>query len=157
MEISKINQHVIKYSLILLLFISMVLSGCLKNNVNTEADPTKVETTETVVMETKLVQSTTLALTPTRQETTYPTITKIVRETSTPTPTITVTWVPPTLNDYSIQTLIDTNGNCELPCWWGLVPGVTTKAQSLSFLEKIGINNYKSEEKLLKYIPMEKR
>ncbi len=60
MEISKINQHVIKYSLILLLLISMVLSGCLNNNLNTEADPTKVGTTEIVVVETKPVQSPTL-------------------------------------------------------------------------------------------------
>jgi len=148
MEISKINQHTIKYSLILLLLISIVLSGCLNKNLNTEADPTKVATTGIVVMETKPVQSPTPALTPTRQETTYPTITKTVGETPAPTPTITATWVPPTLNDYSIQTLIDTNGNCELPCWWGLVPGLTTKEQSLSFLEKVGIDNYKSRGKV---------
>ena len=144
MEISKINQHVIKYSMILLLFISMVLSGCLNNNLNTEVDPTNVKTTETAVTETKLFQSPTLTLTPTRQEPTNPIITNTVRETSTQTSTIIATWVPPTLNDYSIQTLIDTNGNCELPCWWGLVPGVTTKEQVVSFFDQIDIDSMES-------------
>jgi hypothetical protein len=140
----KIKQYVIKYSLILLFFLSIVLSGCLNNNMNTEADPTKVATTEIVVVETKSVQSPTLALTPTRQETIIPTFTNTVSETPTPTPTITATWVPPTLNDYSIQTLIDTNGNCELPCWWGLVPGKTTKEQVVSFFDQIDINKMES-------------
>ncbi|MAT43960.1 MAG: hypothetical protein CL609_16620, partial [Anaerolineaceae bacterium] len=144
MEISKINQHVIKYSLILLLFISMVLSGCLNKNLKLESVPTFVGTTEIVVGETKSVQSPTLALTPTRQETTFPTLIKNVSETPTPTSTITATWVPPTLNDYSIQTLIDTNGNCELPCWWGLVPGKTTKEQVMSFFDQIDINKIES-------------
>ena len=140
MEITKIDQHTIKYSLTLLLLISMVLSGCLNNNVNTEAYPS----TETVVRETNLVQFSILTLTPTRQETIIPTFTNTVSETPTPTPTITATWVPPTLNDYSIQTLIDTNGNCELPCWWGLVPGKTTKEQVMSFFDQIDINKMES-------------
>ena len=140
MEITKIDQQTFKFSLTLLLLISMVLSGCLNNKVNTEVYPS----TETVVRETNLVQFSTLTLTPTRQETIIPTFTNTVRETSTPTPTITATWVPPTLHDYSIQTLIDTNGNCELPCWWGLVPGITTKEQVMSFFDKIDINKMES-------------
>ena len=119
----------------------MTITGCVNSGKVTENVPEKPTATEILLTETSVVSSSTPVLTSTQFQTKiFPSKTP----TPTLTPTITVTWVPPTLNDYSIQTLIDTNGNCELPCWWGLVPGVTTKEQSLSFLGKVGIDNYKS-------------
>ena len=54
--------------------------------------------------------------------------------TLTPFPTITltpaITWTPlPTLSEQEAQErvmqLLEANGGCELPCWWGVVPGST--------------------------------
>lgn len=48
---------------------------------------------------------------------------------SSPTPPITLT-PPPTLSvkerEIKIKELLETNGNCELPCWWGIKPGLDT-------------------------------
>ena len=64
-----------------------------------------------------------------RRVTTSPTPTPI--DTFTPPPTVTFTSSPiPTLsieNAYSMfEELFLNDGNCPLPCWWGLVPGVST-------------------------------
>jgi hypothetical protein len=73
-------------------------------------------------------------LTETRQITFTPTR----RTTSTPTQEPTLTFTPlPTLDQRGIQGLIDDNGGCQLPCWWGIEPGKTTKQQARSFLEQI--------------------
>lgn len=63
----------------------------------------------------------------------------------TPTPTATpslaptITWTPlPILSAQQapakIQDLLDTNGGCELPCWWGITPSETTWLEALHFL-----------------------
>lgn len=119
----------------------MTITGCVNSGKVIENVPEKPTATEILLTETSVVSSSTPVLTLTQFQT------KILpSKTPTPTltPTITVTWVPPTLNDYSIQTLIDTNGNCELPCWWGLVPGVTTKEQVVSFFDQIDIDSMES-------------
>ena len=77
------------------------------------------------------------------------TLTPIVKlsetDTATPTPTNTstliptITWAPlPTLSvperDAKIRELLETNGGCKLPCWWGITPNKTTWAEALHFL-----------------------
>jgi hypothetical protein len=58
------------------------------------------------------------------------------------TPTAILTWTPlpvlPTLSPDDAETmilnLINNNGNCLLPCWWGITPGVTPWNQANQFL-----------------------
>jgi hypothetical protein len=38
-----------------------------------------------------------------------------------------------------IRTMLETNGGCELPCWWGITPGVTSWQDTLDFFTHNGI------------------
>jgi hypothetical protein len=38
----------------------------------------------------------------------------------------------------SVLDLLQTNGGCQLPCWWGITPGETSAQETKSFLEKFG-------------------
>ncbi len=38
-----------------------------------------------------------------------------------------------------ILELLQTNGGCELPCWWGIIPGTSTWPQTQAFLEGLGV------------------
>jgi len=38
-----------------------------------------------------------------------------------------------------VQELLENNGRCELPCWWGIIPGKTTWAEARSFLESFSV------------------
>jgi hypothetical protein len=54
----------------------------------------------------------------------------------------TITWTPlPTLSAQEkhakIQELLETNGGCQLPCWWGIAPNKTTWPEALHFLTPI--------------------
>jgi len=56
----------------------------------------------------------------------------------TPIPPPTLTWTPlPTLSAEEalnhVQRQMQTNGNCRLPCWWGLTPGVTRWDQAYQY------------------------
>lgn len=55
-------------------------------------------------------------------------------------PTQTPTWTPsPTLSRRAayalVQDLLENNGGCQLPCWWGITPGITNWDQARHFLE----------------------
>jgi hypothetical protein len=39
---------------------------------------------------------------------------------------------------------LDNNGNCQLPCWWGILPGKTTWQDADAFLSPIATNIYES-------------
>ena len=69
-------------------------------------------------------------------EATYETIPP-KRPNQTPTPTFI-----PTLSVKDKQQLLsnifETNGNCDLPCYWGITPGVTTWEEAAQFLSRIG-------------------
>lgn len=74
---------------------------------------------------------------------------QILLPSSTPSPTLTtipVTGIPlPTLSPRDEEAywlnLITTNQDCELPCWWGIVPGTATPNDLLSFLVPLGVND----------------
>jgi hypothetical protein len=63
-----------------------------------------------------------------------------------PSATITPAALPPTLTPLpalnpnqalaKIRELLQTNGNCNLPCWWGIVPGKTTFAEAQNFFRQ---------------------
>ncbi len=66
-----------------------------------------------------------------------PTATPSRPPTSTPRPTATLTRTqPPTLPAETrgalVREMLRTNGGCELPCWWGIVPGKTTIREFLA-------------------------
>lgn len=51
------------------------------------------------------------------------------------TPIITLTPLP-TMDKRGLLELIDDNGGCQLPCWWGIEPGKTTAEQALAFIKQ---------------------
>jgi hypothetical protein len=91
-----------------------------------------------------------LVQTPTPTKTTTPTHWPTITPgpTRTPTPIPTVTWTPlPTLPPDKalarVLELLKTNGSCKLPCWWGIVPGKTSWAETKQILARLGIySNY---------------
>jgi hypothetical protein len=38
-----------------------------------------------------------------------------------------------------VQELLENNGGCKLPCWWGITPGKTTWAEAREILEKVSL------------------
>lgn len=50
-------------------------------------------------------------------------------ETETPLPTLS-----PAEAQERVMQLFETNGGCELPCWWGITPGQTRSIQALEFI-----------------------
>ena len=84
----------------------------------------------------------TLTPTPAPSETTTLTYTP----TNVPTHLSTITWTPlPTMlayeRDEKISMLLETNGGCELPCWWGIIPNKTPWAEALHFLSSFISDN----------------
>ena len=61
---------------------------------------------------------------------------------NTPTPSITLTQLP-TLSVQEaqdrIKELLETNGGCELPCWWGLIPGTTRIFDARNYLNSFQV------------------
>ena len=67
------------------------------------------------------------------------------------TPTVFPTWTPaPTLSRQDaralVKDLLENNGGCRLPCWWGMVPGQTDWNTSRHFLETFVISIEQGEE-----------
>jgi hypothetical protein len=69
-------------------------------------------------------------------------------------PTITPTSVPtltyPQRAEY-IENMFLTNGECQLPCWWGeaIVPGTTTLKEAVNYFASQGLSQYSREEDVL--------
>lgn len=95
--------------------------------------------TETRPLATETPMSTATPLPPSRTPTPLPT------STSTPTPVPTLTIEE---EDNLVRQLMETNGGCQLPCWWGIAFGTTVESvkQQLEIMG-IGINGW-DEEKL---------
>ena len=81
----------------------------------------------------------------TRQVTVTPT------PSSSPAPPAVPTLHPDELEEHVLE-LLQTNGGCGLPCWWGIVPGQTTWRDARSTLESLGLTAVKySDPNLTNY------
>lgn len=113
----------------LLLIGGLLLASC-SNSGRAEMTPTLLQTLNVSLAS------------PAESATPIPSAVRIAIATRTPAATSTVTPTrAPTLAPGQAQAvvleLLRTNGNCELPCWWGLVPGQTTWDEALALLEPI--------------------
>ncbi|HKZ54631.1 MAG TPA: hypothetical protein VJ123_04055 [Anaerolineales bacterium] len=59
--------------------------------------------------------------------------TQISTPTSMPVPTLT-----PQEREVYVSELLKTNADCQLPCWWGIIPSKTTWAETEQFIRSIG-------------------
>jgi hypothetical protein len=124
-------------NLILCFFIfAICIQGCGTRNNNNFAGSVKISQTSNVLSD--------LTAELPAQTITNPAAVKNSPSSPSKTPTKTVHFTPtetytplPTIDRFGIQGLIDTNGGCELPCWWGIEPGKTTLEQVTVFLSPI--------------------
>jgi hypothetical protein len=73
--------------------------------------------------------------------------TPAVSLTPSPVPVPSATFTPiPTLTDEEqsvqsavVRNLMESNGNCDLPCWWGITPGKTSAMEARQFLTSLGV------------------
>ncbi len=107
------------------LVLSLILIGCISKNTSGE---------ESLVSTTTIPSSTLL---PT--ETSTPTPTKTLAPTATfiiPTPTLSLTPLP-TLSFYKTEYLLyEAENKCDMPCWWGIIPGVSTWTETKQYIER---------------------
>jgi hypothetical protein len=123
-------MHSIRYYL--MLFIAFVVISCqspgqVAEQPNTTITP--LPPTSTPALTTNWTQMPTPAPTRTATATLLPTFTPTPTPTATytPRPTVTPSLTPlPTLDPDAAATLVlellDNNGGCSLPCWWGATP-----------------------------------
>ncbi len=114
-------------SVLLLLAVFLLAGGC-----NSSHDALSTQT-----VSPSDTAKPTLTATPQPTFTPSLTTTPIPSLTSSPTSSPTLTLVPtlvPYKIDSALQDLISTNGDCTLPCWWGITPGETTWAEAENFL-----------------------
>jgi hypothetical protein len=71
-----------------------------------------------------------------RAVTVTPLATKTRRPSSTP--TLVVPTLGPTETYFSILNLLNSNADCEKPCFWGIVPGETTYSEAVTVLHPFG-------------------
>ena len=126
----------------------VVLLGCILFLVG--CNPVEMQASKTAADFPSPSQTNTMTRTTTPFLTTTPTLTATIEPSSTKTksPTLTPSWTPrPTLPlDEAIETvqeLIRTNGGCEFPCWWGLVPGETTWWEAEAFLKPLAYSTFR--------------
>ncbi len=72
------------------------------------------------------------SIVPTATSTLQPTATS-TRVVVTPPPT-SIPTLEPEIAAATVAALLETNNGCELPCWWGIVPGETTWEEALSLV-----------------------
>jgi hypothetical protein len=74
--------------------------------------------------------------------------TKPSEQTATPVLSTQVPTFPPNVAQSTFYNLLQDNGGCQFPCWWGLTPGVTdmiTFRSLLDTFESISVSNIQSE------------
>ena len=105
----------------------LILVGCISEN--TPRDEYAVSTT--VIPPSTLLPTETLTSTPTETKTPVPTATFII-------PTLTQYLTPlPTLSYYKTKYLLyEANNLCDLPCWWGITPGISTWTESKQHIDR---------------------
>ena len=63
--------------------------------------------------------------------------------TQTPIPTFTLEPIPTLTSEQEanlVTTMLESNGGCELPCWWGIIAGKTTYKGALALFTSLGIS-----------------
>ena len=112
--------------------LALLSSGCV---FRVPSSPTPIETAPLATASRELPPST---LTPLPTATPSPTPPRpTLTPTRTPTPSPTLTPLPTLAaqeRETRIRELLKTNGDCELPCWWGITPGRTTWAATRQFI-----------------------
>lgn len=135
----------------LILFCSLLLAGCAADGVISPSNATEPDMTAVAAqgqpMETMTPTvaatptATPIAPSPTATTTPQPTPTSTLTPTATPTitpaPTLTIDEEGAFLSE-----LMATNGGCELPCWWGVVPGVIEDQTARDMFVSRGINHW---------------
>ncbi len=124
-------------SLVLCAVVLALLSpGCV---FRISSSPMPVKTASTATASRELPPSTPMPLPTVSPSPTPPNPTLPPMHTPTPSPTLTPL---PTLtareSETRIRELLRTNGDCELPCWWGITPGRTTWAATRQFIIQMG-------------------
>jgi hypothetical protein len=117
---SKIN--IVRIFIISLLFV-LLISGCTAMPVPT---PSKIPVTITPTVSDEKTPSLALSKTPTP------------RPTFTLTPVLTATPLSPQQRYKILQDLYENNGGCQLPCYWGIIPGKTLWRDASAFLSSLG-------------------
>jgi hypothetical protein len=130
-----------RYASFTICFICLLLAGCTAD-AGLELGQTTPTTTIPQVTEPPptgaMAVTDTLSATPTTLQTSTatPRLSPTPRPTHTPLPpTVTpLPTIPPADVPEFVWNLFETNGGCQLPCWWGIVPGQTTWADAWNFL-----------------------
>jgi hypothetical protein len=115
----------IRKSIFFLILLTITISGCIPASYNLSSSPGPERSTNTV--EPSQIPS-------------PATFTPSISATSTVTPTVTPL---PTLNSQEaekiIAALMNTNNDCEAPCFWGIIPGKTTYKEVKNYLWYMGM------------------
>lgn len=120
-----------RYFVVLIL---LVLVGCSLPVSTGAPSPTTVTLSPTPSSLASPSNVPTLLATPTEI---LPTATKVAEPTATPTPTTRATLEPEAAKT-TVWDLLDTNGSCQLPCFWGLAPGHTGQQATYDFISQFG-------------------
>lgn len=116
-----------KRTILIILFISLILTGCVNIKKN---DRQETRTLDLLVENTKTIIPTVTNILPTATKAVIvlPTLTATVEPSLAPSPHPSLTALPTLNNNDANRTVLElanTNGNCEMPCLWGIVPGQT--------------------------------
>lgn len=126
-------------------FILTIVAGC-GTPIRVTESPTITHTSWGTPSKTILISTATTTPTTIPTMTLSPTDTPIPTNTGTTTP-IYLPTLPPEQAKALMLELLQTNGGCQLPCWWGITPGVTTWEETLRIVSPIasGISIYERE------------
>lgn len=147
------NRIILLSSIVLLLVLpSCILPGPLggQRNVTTISASASIPTSS-MPAQVPTEMSTASPVSPTPLAISLTTVTPFLTFTLSPTPT----WTPsPTLSRQDalalVKNLLENNGGCRLPCWWGITPGVTEWNQARHFLETFAIEIKGYEQTIIK-------
>jgi hypothetical protein len=118
-----------------------VLLGCTSENRQNDelSSVTRALSQATLALSPAFEATNTITLTPALEPSATPTATKTATPMATDTPEATSTppplsTLPPEGADALLLDLLQNNAGCQLPCWWGAVPGETMWSSFESFL-----------------------
>ncbi len=139
----------LSYLFLYLLFCIMVQTNCVAPEqqeptvISTIQTPSTIETPQ--LIKTAVVEEI-MTITPTSTYTPIPTLTSF------PTPTFVPATATPTITPVAtlsvqeegvfLSTLMANNNNCELPCWWGIMPGKTENQVARDLFASQGIDEW---------------